>query len=124
MDADMEDITTLDAAALALIDKPVINDSSDCYGYEPGAMLSGDRTLLFPKDGKIRILADCYVLGIEDLAREEHLPCGPCILLVQHVSHRFFAGRFETVAVALKAIDPMKYRSAYETAGSEEVTIF
>ena len=123
MDTDMEEITTLDAAALVLIESPVVNDTSD-YGYEPGAMLSGDRTLLFPKDGKIRILADCYVLGIEDLARESHLPCGPCILLVQHASHRYFAGRFETVAVALTAIDPMKYRSAYETAGSDEETIF
>ena len=123
MDTDMEEITALDAAALALIEKPVINDNSD-YGWEPGAMLSGDRTLLFPKDGKIRVLADCYVLGIEDFAREEHLPCGPCILLVQHASDRYFAGRFETVAVALAAIDPMKYRSAYEKTGSDEDTIF
>jgi len=123
MDTDMDTTTSLGAAALALIENLVINDTSD-YGYEPGAMLSGDRTLLFPKDGKIRVLADCYVLGIEDLVRESHLPCGPCILLVQHASQRYFAGRFETVAVALAAIDPMKYRSAYETAGSDEETIF
>ena len=122
MDTDM-DITTLDAAALALIESPVINDTSD-YGYEPGAMLSGDRTLLFPKDGKIRILADCYVLGIEDLAPESHLPCDPCILLVQHAFRRYFAGRFETVAVALAAIDPMKYRSQYDAAHTDEETVF
>ena len=121
MDTDMDTTTSLDAAALALIESPVMNDTSD-YGYEPGAMLSGDRTLLFPKDGKIRVLADCYVLGIEDLVRESHLPCGPCILLVQHASQRYFTGRFETVAVALAAIDPMKYRS--QADASDEETIF
>lgn len=100
----------LNATVLELIERPVEQDRSD-YGIDPGAQFNGDRTIVFPKGNKTLIIADCYVLGIEDIVRESHLTCGPCILLVQHAYERHFAGRFENVAVALAAIDPMTYRS-------------
>lgn len=121
-------IANLEYAALELIKRETSRDHSP-YGIDPGETFNGDRTILFPKGNKTVIIADCYVLGIEDIVREDHLTCGPCILLVQHAYERHFAGRFETVADALKAIDPMTYRSQHElpiicTPQEDEDTVF
>ena len=118
----------LNATVLDYINRRVENFDSD-YGIDPGSQYNGDRTILFPQGHKTIIIADCYVLGIEDVVRESHLTCGPCILLVQHAYERHFAGRFETVADALKAIDPMTYRSQHElpiicTPQEDEDTVF
>ena len=120
-------IANLEYAALELIKRETSRDHSP-YGIDPGETFNGDRTILFPKGNKTVIIADCYVLGIEDIVREDHLTCGPCILLVQHAYERHFAGRFENVEIALKAIDPMTYRSQKDapiyTPDPDEETVF